>query len=245
MKVLYKYPQEAFPYERLVEENRRRGRQEAEFELADTGIFDQHRYFDVVVEYAKASPDDILIQITVANRGPDPARLHVLPTIWFRNTWSWTDGAARPVFQASAGSRLAAVELLPAALCDLPSGWGSGEGGVRRPRAVPARSGVARPGAVPRVLSWRDRRRPRREPPDRLDGARGQAASAERRAALKRAGRQMIRSLRRPRIGAVTSPITHACRYPSKARRSSRPSIFAGGTPSTSPPPVCGSKSAR
>ena len=88
MKVLYKYPQEAFPYERLVEENRRRGRQEAEFELADTGIFDQHRYFDVVVEYAKASPDDILIQITAANRGPDPARLHVLPTIWFRNTWS-------------------------------------------------------------------------------------------------------------------------------------------------------------
>src|SRR6185503_5657522 len=89
MKGLYKYPQAEFPYERLVEENERRGRDEPEFELADTGIFAEERYFDVFVEYAKASPDDLLIRVTVANRGPETARLHVLPTLWFRNTWAW------------------------------------------------------------------------------------------------------------------------------------------------------------
>ena len=89
LKALYKYPQAEFPYARLVEENRRRGRNQREFELADTGVFDDHRYFDVFVEYAKASPEDILIKITACNRGPDAAQLHLLPTLWFRNTWSW------------------------------------------------------------------------------------------------------------------------------------------------------------
>src|SRR5216110_2258644 len=89
LKALYKYPQRAYPYAWLVEENRRRGKNDAEFELVDTGVFDDGRYFDVTVEYAKASPDDILIRVTVANRGPDAAPLHVLPTLWFRNTWSW------------------------------------------------------------------------------------------------------------------------------------------------------------
>src|SRR5271156_2016513 len=89
MKGLYKYPQREFPYSILVEENRRRGKDQPEFELADTGIFDDNRYFDVTAEYAKASPDDILIKITVANRGPEAATLHLLPTLWFRNTWSW------------------------------------------------------------------------------------------------------------------------------------------------------------
>jgi len=89
MKGLYKYPQREFPYAGLVEENRRRGKDQPEFELADTGIFDDNRYFDVTAEYAKASPDDILIKITVANRGPEAATLHLLPTLWFRNTWSW------------------------------------------------------------------------------------------------------------------------------------------------------------
>src|ERR1700694_2399884 len=89
MKALYKYPQSAFPYDRLVEENRRRGRHEPEFELSDTGVFAESRYFDVFVEYAKAGPQDILIRITAANRGPDQAVLHLLPTLWFRNTWSW------------------------------------------------------------------------------------------------------------------------------------------------------------
>ena len=89
MKALYKYPQSEFPYARLVEENRRRGKHEPEFELSDTGVFDDNRYFDVVVEYAKAAPDDMLIRITAANRGPERAALHLLPTLWFRNTWSW------------------------------------------------------------------------------------------------------------------------------------------------------------
>jgi hypothetical protein len=89
MKALYKYPQDEYPYARLVEENRRRSRREPEFELIDTGVFDQSRYFDIYVEYAKNSPDDILVKITVANRGPEMAPLHLLPTLWFRNTWAW------------------------------------------------------------------------------------------------------------------------------------------------------------
>jgi hypothetical protein len=89
MKYLYKYPQAAFPYDALVEENRRRDRQGPEFELIDTGVFDTDRYFDVVVEYAKAAPDDILVRITVTNRGPEAAEIHLLPILWYRNTWSW------------------------------------------------------------------------------------------------------------------------------------------------------------
>src|SRR5205814_1075658 len=84
MKYLYKYPQREFPYEQLVQVNRERGRGQREFELADTGVFDDNRYFDVYVEYAKAAPEDILVRITVANRGPDPATIHLLPTVWFR-----------------------------------------------------------------------------------------------------------------------------------------------------------------
>src|SRR5437868_661595 len=91
-KALYKYPQAEFPYQALRDENRRRGRREPEYELTDACVFDGDRYWDVTAEYAKASPDDILIRLTVANRGPEPARLHLLPTLWFRNTWSW--GAA-------------------------------------------------------------------------------------------------------------------------------------------------------
>jgi len=89
MKMLYKYPQGAFPYGQLISQNRRRSRDEPEYELTDTGIFDEDRYFDVFIEYAKADQNDILIQITVANRGPDEAPFHLLPTLWFRNTWSW------------------------------------------------------------------------------------------------------------------------------------------------------------
>jgi Glycosyl hydrolase family 63 C-terminal domain len=96
MRMLYKYPQSEFPYRRLVEENRRRGRGEREYELADTGIFDEGRYFDVLVEYAKAAPEDILVRIEVANRGPARAAIDVLPTLWFRNTWSWDGAAQRP-----------------------------------------------------------------------------------------------------------------------------------------------------
>src|SRR6201993_279213 len=95
MKYLYKYPQAEFPYGQLVQENRRRGKSQPEFELLDTGVFNDDRYFDVFVEYAKADTEDILIKITVANRGPEAANLHVLPTVGFRNTWSW-GGKQRP-----------------------------------------------------------------------------------------------------------------------------------------------------
>ena len=89
MKSLYKYPQAAYPYEPLVRVNRERGKHDPEYELADTGVFEENRYFDVTAEYAKGDPDDILIRITVANRGPEAAVVHLLPTLWFRNTWSW------------------------------------------------------------------------------------------------------------------------------------------------------------
>ena len=89
MKGLYKYPQSEFPYARLIEENARRTRREQEFELQDTGVFEDSRYFDVLIEYAKAGPDDILIQVKITNRGPEPAALHLLPTLWYRNTWIW------------------------------------------------------------------------------------------------------------------------------------------------------------
>jgi Glycosyl hydrolase family 63 C-terminal domain len=101
MKALYKYPQAEFPYGKLVEENRRRGKSEHEFELLDTGVFDENRYFDVVTEYAKAGVEDILIKITVTNRGPVEAQLALLPTVWFRNTWSWGRDDYRPQARAS------------------------------------------------------------------------------------------------------------------------------------------------
>ena len=103
MKYLYKYPQAAFPYEDLVTVNGRRSVNEPEYELLDTGVFDTDRYFDVFVEYAKAGPEDILIKITAINRGPDPAPLHILPTLWFRNTWSSQPETERPIIRATDG----------------------------------------------------------------------------------------------------------------------------------------------
>jgi Mannosylglycerate hydrolase MGH1-like glycoside hydrolase domain len=99
MKCLYKYPQAEFPYAQLYGENRRRTRKDPEFELIDTGIFDSDRYFDIQIEYAKCSVDDILIRISVTNRGPERACLHLLPTLWFRNTWSWKQGSPRPLMK--------------------------------------------------------------------------------------------------------------------------------------------------
>ncbi len=103
LKMLYKYPQREFPYDDLVATNGARGRTDPEYELIDTGIFGGNRYFDVFVEYAKASPEDILMQVTAHNRGPGEARLHVLPTLWFRHTWSWAGGAEQPELRAYAG----------------------------------------------------------------------------------------------------------------------------------------------
>ncbi|WP_139362008.1 MGH1-like glycoside hydrolase domain-containing protein [Hymenobacter sp. CRA2] len=108
MQMLYKYPQRAFPYEWLVQENGKRGRLKPEFELLDTAVFHENRYFDICLEYAKAGPEDILIQLTVYNRGPEAAPLHVLPQLWFRNTWSGGYDAYRPELRADADGHLTA-----------------------------------------------------------------------------------------------------------------------------------------
>jgi hypothetical protein len=104
MKYLYKYPQSAFPYNDLVSTNHRRNRSEPEYELLDTGVFEQDRYFDVFVEYVKNTPEDILIQISVCNRGRDAAQIHVLPTLWFRNTWTWWPGTLKPSLAGLSGA---------------------------------------------------------------------------------------------------------------------------------------------
>jgi len=109
LRMLYKYPQAPFPYERLVEENRRRSAKDPEFELLDAGVFADERYFDVWVEYAQAAPDDVLIRISVVNRGIAAAPLHVLPQIWFRNTWSWSPGVTPPLLRL-AGARVIRAE---------------------------------------------------------------------------------------------------------------------------------------
>jgi hypothetical protein len=109
MHYLYKYPQAAFPYDDLVATNRSRSREELEYELIDTGIFAEDRYFDVFVEYAKAGPDDVLVRITAANRGPEPATLHLLPTLWFRNDWTWTEENPRPSLHVEAAAGAAPV----------------------------------------------------------------------------------------------------------------------------------------
>ncbi|MFL6652736.1 MAG: MGH1-like glycoside hydrolase domain-containing protein [Sulfurifustaceae bacterium] len=110
MKYLYKYPHAAYPYTDLLKINRWRSRDEFEYELLDTGLFNEDRYFDVFVEYAKESPEDLLIQITVHNRGPEKAALHVLPTLWFRNTWSWGDDVPRPTLRDASERGRVAVE---------------------------------------------------------------------------------------------------------------------------------------
>ena len=116
MKYLYKYPQNAYPYGDLIETNRRRGRDGWEYELLDTGIFNDDRYFDVLVEYAKATPTDILIQISVANRGREPAQLHVLPTLWFRNTWTWWPDQPKPSLRQKPEENTVTIEASHAEL---------------------------------------------------------------------------------------------------------------------------------
>jgi hypothetical protein len=129
MRALYKYPQRAFPYAELVEENRRRGRTAPEYELVDTGVFAEHRYFDVVVEYAKAGPEDVCIRIAATNRGPEAAPLHLLPTLWFRNTWSWgEEGARRPTLRAQDSAARAGWREIQADAPDLGRYWLACEG---------------------------------------------------------------------------------------------------------------------
>ena len=115
MRMLYKYPQAEFPYRQLLEENQKRGREQGELELVDLGVFQENRYFDVFIEYAKSDWEDILIRITAHNRGPEAAELHVLPTLWFRNTWSLGEGFAA---------------------ADSAQGRGHADGGLRGGRAL-------------------------------------------------------------------------------------------------------------
>ena len=113
MKMLYKYPQQEFPYDELRDINRGRTKKEREYELVDTGIFNENRYFDVFIEHAKSDAEDILIRYTVHNRGPEKASLHLLPQLWFRNTWSWKEGCPRPVLKQSGKSITVHHDELP------------------------------------------------------------------------------------------------------------------------------------
>ncbi|HSA54589.1 MAG TPA: hypothetical protein VLE53_02745 [Gemmatimonadaceae bacterium] len=129
MKWLYKYPQSAFPYTDLVQANSRRTRTELEYELLDTGIFDQDRYWDVLAEYAKATPEDVLVRITATNRGSEPAPLHVLPTLWFRNTWTWWPETAKPGLREARGPK--GVSIVAASHVELGDRWLYAEGSPR------------------------------------------------------------------------------------------------------------------
>ncbi|MFV0341083.1 MAG: MGH1-like glycoside hydrolase domain-containing protein [Parachlamydiaceae bacterium] len=120
MKHLYKYPQNAFPYDDLVKTNAERTREESEYELLDTGVFDENRYFDVFTEYVKSSPNDLLIRITVANRGPDEAAIDLLPTLFFRNTWSWQFGEQKPQITLVSDNK---IQILKASHSELGDFW--------------------------------------------------------------------------------------------------------------------------
>jgi hypothetical protein len=152
MKYLYKYPQAAYPYSDLVETNRRRGRNEFEYELLDTGVFDEDRYFDVFVEYAKAAPEDILVKISVHNRGPQTAELHVLPTLWFRNRWSWQSSVEPPLLQQVGSSAVikAVEEVLGERYCycegDAPLLFTENETNTQRIFGAPGRSPYVKDG---------------------------------------------------------------------------------------------------
>jgi hypothetical protein len=128
LRMLYKYPQAEFPYDDLVKVNGMRGMSEPEYELVDTGIFDEGRYFDVEVEYAKGTPEDLLLQVTVHNRGPQDATLHVLPTVWFRHTWSWAGGTETPSLQAMTDGEGRA--MVRAEHAELGTRWLRAEGAV-------------------------------------------------------------------------------------------------------------------
>jgi hypothetical protein len=126
MKYLYKYPQTAFPYKDLIETSKQRNRRDMEYELLDTGVFNTDRYFDVFVEYAKQSPEDILIQISVCNRGPEPATLQVLPTLWFRNRWTWWADAPKPILKQVPGTK--EFQVVAASHATLGERWWYSEG---------------------------------------------------------------------------------------------------------------------
>ena len=157
MRMLYKYPQAAFPYEHLVAENRARGTADREFELVDTGVFHEQRYFDVTVEYAKASTDDILMQVTVTNRGPDAAPLHILPHLWALNTWSWEPDQPRPLLQLdgqTVTARHPRLQRTRVCQVDVPAEWLFCENETNYARLYGvATTGLAKDGINDRVVN--------------------------------------------------------------------------------------------
>ncbi|HYH63465.1 MAG TPA: glucosidase, partial [Urbifossiella sp.] len=160
MKYLYKYPQAAFPYADLVDTSAALPRTDYEYELLDTGAFDGGRYFDVFVEYAKAAPDDLLVCVTVHNRGPEAAELHVLPTLWFRNEWSWADGAARPKLRQVPGPAVRAThpklgERFLTCDADVPLLFTENETNTQRVFGVPNRTPFVKDGINEHVVNGR------------------------------------------------------------------------------------------
>src|SRR5262245_14667067 len=157
LRMLYKYRQRFFPYEELMGENRRRGIGRPEYELVDTGIFDDDRYFDVVIEYAKAGPDDILLRITAHNRGPEAAELHLLPQLWFRNTWSWQEGSDRPQLMAEGKAVAVQDRLLGDGRWQLEGSptllFTENETNVTRLYGVEAETGYCKDGFHQRIIS--------------------------------------------------------------------------------------------
>ncbi len=206
MKYLYKYPQREFPYRDLLETSRTRSREEFEYELLDTGIFDDDRYFDVFVEYAKAGPEDILIRITVHNRGPEPARARVLPTLWFRNTWSWGDRQSETLAPCRGTGRNSCLSpghgRIPAVLRRRP---GTADDGKRDERAAtlgPAKRQPIRQRRIPQLCDLREPRGGQSRPggnqsrrPLFSRGARGRELHGPT-AAGRREGRQALQQLR-------------------------------------------------
>ena len=207
MKYLYKYPQREFPYRDLVDTNRPRTREEFEYELLDTGIFDDDRYFDVFLEYAKEGPDDILIRVSVHNRGKEAARLHLLPTLWFRNTWSWGDEGEKPVLREDSGAIVAShPELGEYTLsCDGAPEllFTENESNAQKLWGQP-NADALRQGRVPPV---RDLRRARRGQP-REDGDEGRGALRPRRARGRLPGRPAPPRRRRRRRERSARPST-------------------------------------
>ncbi len=159
MKYLYKYPQAAFPYDDLVQTNRTRTRTDYEYELIDTGVFAQNRYFDVFVEYAKASPEDVLVRITAWNRGPSAAELHLLPTLWFRNEWSWEAAAIKPELTVAAPGVVKAVrpgvgEWFLACDENPPLLFTENETNTQRIFGIPNRQPFVKDGINDAVVGW-------------------------------------------------------------------------------------------
>ena len=225
MKSLYKYPQREFPYRDLLETNRRRSREEMEYELLDTGAFHEDRYFDVFLEYAKEGPEDILIRVSVHNRGPEAARLHVLPTLWFRNTWSWGEAGSEAAPRGS-GSRedprgAFRTGHVHARVRREPGASLHGEREQRRAPLGPAQPDSVREGRVPPVRRRRrdGRGQPREDRhegrgPVRLDVPAGGARSCGCASLPRRRHRRSAGGSTRPSPRASPTPTISTTRSP-------------------------------